>query len=120
MKTIKTIMLALAMIAGATVSAQNESIKPVFEKEGDLIKATYFHSEGVVSQEGTFKDGELHGTWVSYDTEGNKIAMGHYTEGIKTGKWFFWNEDNLSEVDYANNRLAQVLTWNKSTLTSSK
>jgi hypothetical protein len=37
--------------------------------------------------------------------------MGEYNEGIKTGKWIFWNNATLSEVDYAESRVASVKTW---------
>ena len=40
--------------------------------------------------------------------------MAEYNNGKKTGKWFFWNEDSLKEVNYEDNRIAKVTTWNNS------
>lgn len=105
----KNICIAIAILFSATVLAQD--VKPKFEKQGNLIKGTYFHDNGVVSQQGLYKEGKLHGEWKSYDTTGKKIAMGQYEKGAKTGKWFFWSADKLSEVNYDNNKIADVTTW---------
>jgi hypothetical protein len=37
--------------------------------------------------------------------------MAIYDKGQKTGKWFFWNNTVLSEVDYSNNQIAAVKSW---------
>jgi hypothetical protein len=29
----------------------------------------------------------------------------------KAGKWFFWNNDQLTEVDYSENAIVAVNTW---------
>jgi antitoxin component YwqK of YwqJK toxin-antitoxin module len=110
MKKIKNILLATILTFGAAAMAQ-ESPEPKFEKEGNLIKGTFFYEDGSVKQEGTYKDGKLHGKWVAYDTNGKKQSMATYTEGNKTGKWFFWTADKLTEVDYDNNQIANVNTW---------
>jgi hypothetical protein len=34
--------------------------------------------------------------------------MATYDNGQKSGKWFFWNDTVLSEVDYSNNQIASV------------
>lgn len=85
-------------------------------KETNLIEATYYYENGVVSQEGTFTvEGKLNGKWESFDTDGKKVASGYYTNGVKTGKWFFWTADKLKEVDYTNNAIVSVSEWrNKS------
>ena len=66
-----------------------------------------------VQQEGFFKDGKLDGVWTSYSTNGTKIAVATYKNGEKTGKWFFWNNDILHEVDYTNSKIAAVKTWKR-------
>ena len=55
--------------------------------------------------------GKLDGVWTSYDVNGNKIASGNYSNGTKTGKWFFWSGSSLNEVDYSNNNIANIKTW---------
>ncbi|MDO5607203.1 MAG: nicotinic acid mononucleotide adenyltransferase [Capnocytophaga sp.] len=88
--------------------------KPTLEKEGELIKATYYHDNGQVAQCGFYKDGKPHGEWKQFDSEGSKSAIGHYENGRKTGKWFFWNNDTLSEVNYQESRIASVQHWKES------
>lgn len=106
----KSVTVVLALIFSVVLTAQN--VQPEFEKDGDMVKGTYFHENGEVAQTGFFLDGKLHGEWKMFDTAGNKIAMGEYLEGKKAGKWFFWEEKELKEVDYNNNKIANVTIWN--------
>ncbi|MFL1894725.1 toxin-antitoxin system YwqK family antitoxin [Aquimarina sp. 2-A2] len=99
----------IALLLTTTLFAQD--VKPTFEKEGDLIKGTFYYENGEISQFGFYKDGKLHGKWISYNREGKKTAIGNYNQGVKSGKWFFWNNDNLSEVDYSKNQIASVINW---------
>lgn len=109
-------LIASLLFAGAMFA---QEIEPEFTKTGDLVKGTYFFDNGEIQQEGTYKNGELHGEWIAYNTEGEKIAVGKYENGEKTGKWFFWNGDKLMEVDYSNNRITHVTGWkNGQTLVS--
>lgn len=101
--------------------SQNNSPEPVFEQKGELIKGTFYYEDGSVRQEGTYKDGKLHGEWISYDQNGEKSAIARYNEGRKDGKWFFWSADRLTEVDYNNNSIASVNSWKSdSSLVSNK
>jgi antitoxin component YwqK of YwqJK toxin-antitoxin module len=47
-----------------------------------------------------------------FDEKGEKIAMGSYQQGKRTGKWFFWSEESLKEVDFVNNKMAKLVQWN--------
>ena len=84
------------------------------EKEGDLIKYVEYHTNGVVAQMGYIKDGLNHGTWSAFDTQGTKIMEGQYLKGIKTSKWFFWNDESLVEVNFENNKIVKAIRWDKS------
>ncbi|MFD2563207.1 toxin-antitoxin system YwqK family antitoxin [Aquimarina rubra] len=110
----KNLLLTLAILFSGVMMAQD--VKPTFEKQGDIIKGTYFYENGEIRQQGFYnKEGKLHGEWKSYDMTGKKIAMGQYQNGVKTGKWFFWENEKLSEVNYSDNTIASVTTWsNKS------
>ncbi len=106
----RNLVMMLAMMFSATIFAQE--VKPTFEKQGDQIKGTFFYENGTIRQQGFYsKEGKLHGEWKSYDATGKKIAMGQYKNGVKTGKWFFWSADKLSEVNYSDNKIADVTTW---------
>jgi hypothetical protein len=100
-----------AMLISGMIFAQNTALKPKLEAVGNLVKATYVYDNGQVKQEGFYKDGKLQGHWVSYDVNGNKTAVAEYNKGQKVGKWFFWNDSVLSEVDYSDNRVASVKNW---------
>ncbi len=105
----KKYMIIGALLVSGFISAQN--IEPKHEVVGEMVKSTYYYENGKVSQEGFYKDGKVHGKWISYDESGNKKAIGEYTDGAKTGKWFFWNNAILSEVDYSESRIAAVKNW---------
>ena len=107
----KILLSILALSASFMMQAQDKG--PQMEKEGNKVKATYFHENGAVAQTGYFLEGKLHGEWKMFSNEGKKIAMGQYSQGRKTGKWFFWEEDGLKEVDYQDNRIASVVKWNQ-------
>ena len=108
----KKLLMMTALVFTGALFAQD--VKPEFEEQGDLIKGTFFYEDGAVKQKGTYKDGKLHGKWVAYDKTGAKTAVAQYANGENTGKWFFWNNGNLTEVDYTNNTIAEVTTWDNS------
>lgn len=112
-EAMRNIMILFAVLFSVSLLAQDE-IKPKYEIEGELVKATYYHDNGEVAQTGYYLDGKVHGEWKAYNPEGKKIAMGNYEQGEKVGKWFFWSDQKLSEVNYEDSRLASVTTWNNS------
>ncbi|CAL68033.1 toxin-antitoxin system YwqK family antitoxin [Christiangramia forsetii] len=116
MKRIKNTVLAVAFLMGGVAIAQDTELKPVFEEQGNLIKGTFYYEDGSIRQEGTYKDGRLHGEWVSYNQDGKKTAIANYKNGKKDGKWFFWSETKLTEVDYENSVIASVNSWKSESL----
>lgn len=100
-------ILIITLLA-LSFGAYAQEVKPTFEKEGNKIKATYFHANGVVSQQGYFLNEKLAGEWKMFDDKGEKIATGTYDNGIKTGKWLFWEADVKKEVNFDNNKIASV------------
>lgn len=107
----KNMILTFAMLFSVVLLAQGENIKPTFEKDGDMIKATYFHENGEIAQAGYLVNSKPHGEWVSFDTNGKKTAVAHYNEGVKIGKWFMWSGEKLTEIDYDNNKIVNVVKW---------
>ncbi len=106
MKKILTIVCLLAF--GLT---QAQDIKPLYEKDGDIIKVTHFYNNGNIKEQGFYKNKLLNGTWTRFDEKGNKTVIAHYKEGKKTGKWFMWSGNELKEINYENNAVANVQTW---------
>lgn len=104
----KTILFVTILLVTAVTYAQKDKELKLNE-DTNLIEATYYHDNGQVSQQGTFTiAGKLHGKWVSFNEAGEKISVGSYKNGLKTGKWFFWSDEILKEVEYSNNAIAGV------------
>lgn len=97
------------MLISGIVFSQNS--QPKLEVVNKLVKATYYHDNGQLMQEGFFKNGKLQGEWISYDEVGNKTAIATYDNGQKVGKWFHWTAGNLNEVDYSNNKIVAIKSW---------
>ncbi|WP_323789193.1 nicotinic acid mononucleotide adenyltransferase [Psychroserpens sp.] len=111
----KKVMLLLALLISVVSFAQQER-KLELNKDTNLIEVTYYHDNGVVSQTGSYTlDGKLQGQWLSYDTEGKKSISANYDNGKKVGKWFYWNDTTLKEVDYTNNAITSVNEWDNKT-----
>lgn len=107
----KNTILVLAFLIGA-VSFGQEKRELKLNKETNLIDVTFYHDNGVVSQTGAYTlDGKLQGEWLSYNTEGKKLVKANYNNGLKSGKWFYWNDKLLTEVDYLKNGIASVKKW---------
>ncbi|WP_338410505.1 membrane-binding protein [uncultured Flavobacterium sp.] len=107
----KKVVIIAALLISVVFYAQE--VKPKFEVEGNEVKATYFYDNGQIKQEGHYLEGKLQGKWVAYSEDGNKTAVGEYIKGEKVGKWFFWTENSLNEVDYSDNRVADVRKWSR-------
>ncbi|GGG34701.1 toxin-antitoxin system YwqK family antitoxin [Bizionia arctica] len=110
----KVVMFFVFLIS--VVSFAQEQISPKLEQVGDEIEVTYFHDDGVIQQHGFFnQEGKLQGTWTSYNVDGEKVAIGNYDNGQKVGKWFFWANDTLKEVDFIESKIATVSEWKDGT-----
>lgn len=109
----KKIMMIAVLVVSSVTFAQNR--EPKLEEINGTVKATYYHENGEIQQEGFFADGKLEGKWISYNESGVKIAIAEYAKGEKVGNWFFWNNDGLSEVDYSKDNILSVKKWSKGT-----
>ena len=78
------LLLAMLLTTAHTFSQKERELE--FNEVTDLIEATYYHDNGVISQKGSFTiDRKLHGEWISYDREGAKVSEGFYKNGVRTG-----------------------------------
>ena len=107
----KSYVLSFLFVLASGFMFSQENNSEFVELDNGLVEATYYHDNGSIEQQGTFKDGLLHGAWTSFDRNGNKVAMGNYVKGKKTGKWFFWSDTSLKEVDYVDSRIVSVHEW---------
>lgn len=116
----KLLILIVALICSAAVFSQ-ETKENDYTVKNNLIEVTMFHDNGQISQTGFYTlEGKLQGNWYSYDVNGKKLAAAKYDNGNKVGKWFFWNEKTLKEVDYKSNQVAVVNEWKNSSTIASK
>ena len=114
----KSVLFLFALFISMVSFAQQERDLKLNEKT-NLIEVTYYHDNGVVSQTGAYTlDGKLQGAWLSFNTEGSKTVSANYDNGKKVGKWFYWNDTTLTEVDYTNNAIVSVNEWTNSSLVS--
>ena len=103
----KKLILIFALLVAGYGFAQKPNVK--LEKVGDLTLATYYYDNGKIEQQGTFNnEGKLQGKWVSYDIDGNKLSIGYYDNGLKVGKWVFWQDGVQKEVEYKNSKITNV------------
>lgn len=100
--------LMMILVMAFTFGAVAQDVEPKFEKEGNKVKATYFHANGEISQQGYFMNEKLDGEWKMFNEKGDKIAIGNYSKGAKTGTWMFWEGDSVKEVSFDDNRIAGV------------
>ncbi|MGB1269522.1 MAG: toxin-antitoxin system YwqK family antitoxin [Flavobacteriaceae bacterium] len=111
----KKLLMLFVLVFGVVSFAQEKKVN--VEQKGDIYHATYFHDNGEIAQQGYFNaSGKLHGTWVNFDSEGNKISLGNFDNGKKVGKWLFWSADKLTEIDYRNFKINEVNQWNNKTM----
>ena len=107
-----TLFVLTSVVLSAQGGAATETIKPVYEKDGDLVKVTFFYETGEVKEQGFYDtDKKLTGKWIQFDTSGKKTTIAHYYKGNKVGKWFVWKGDTLLEVDYEESKIASVSEW---------
>ena len=104
------VVVALMMISAISFAQNERTLK--LNQDTNTIDVVYYHDNGQISQTGAYTlDGKLQGEWLSYDANGKKIASATYDNGKKAGKWFFWNDNTLQEVDYSNNAIASLNEW---------
>ncbi|APY10756.1 nicotinic acid mononucleotide adenyltransferase [Seonamhaeicola sp. NFXS20] len=110
----KYILILAVLFIGTSVFAQESNAKVKRVQKKELTEATYFYADGSIQQKGTFnKAGKLHGTWTSYDKAGNKLAVGNYENGKKVGKWLFYANGVVNEVNYVDSKITNVATTSK-------
>ena len=105
-------VLCILLVLSVSFVFSQETPNIEITNDGNVVIATYYHDNGAIEQQGPFnKQGELHGIWTSYDDQGNKVCTGNYQNGQKTGKWMFWTDTKLKEVEYINSQIVSVNEW---------
>lgn len=108
----RNLITAIVLLFSVVVFSQEQKIDYI-KIDNDIVQATYYFADNstVVEREGFFnKDGKLHGTWVSYDEQGNKTTIANYENGVKEGVWTYFKQDKVSVVTYKENKIVSVDT----------
>ncbi len=113
MSVMNKILVLVCFLSLGVMQAQE--VESQYEKDGDIIKVTHFYDNGNVKEQGFYKDKLLDGKWVRFDESGKKTVEAYYSKGRKVGKWFVWTKNEVKEVSYENNAVANVQTKNENT-----
>jgi antitoxin component YwqK of YwqJK toxin-antitoxin module len=70
-----------------------------------------YFSNGVTNEIRSYKEGEMHGQWITWNEQGQKIAEAEYYDGLKHGKWYVWNDEGVLLYDMSYNHGARSGTW---------
>lgn len=104
----KKFVTTLAIFIFMVNMSFSQAVEPTFEKQDDLVKATYYYDTGSIKEVGFFKDNKLHSQWISYNKEGEIKTVAVYNEGKKDGKWYLVGEETVKEVTYKSNKIVKV------------
>lgn len=103
-KTVASLVVFMLLISVSFA----QGVEPTFEKQDDLVKATYYHDNGMVKEVGFFKNDKLHDKWISYNEEGKIKVVAFYNNGKKDGKWYLIGDEAVKEVTYKSNKIIKV------------
>ncbi len=113
MKKLVSALIVFMLMISVSFAQQ---IEPTFEKQEDLVKATYYHDNGMIKEVGFFKNDKLHDKWVSYSKEGKIKVVAIYNNGEKDGKWYMIEDEAVKEVTYKSNKIIKVQEVEKADL----
>ncbi len=103
-----TFFLLAFLISAVSFEQQKRDLK--LNKNTNLIDITYYHDKGAVGQFGAYTlNGLLQGEWLSFNAQVEKLVSANYDNGKKGGKWFYWTNKTLKEVDYNENGIVNVI-----------
>ena len=123
MKNIYTIVIILVGVfsySQSNIDVKNigpEDLEHMYNRLDPVSQVVIYHDNGNIYQKGFLKNDKLHGRWESFDNNGNLVVVGEYKNGKKKGKWFFWNDNQLKEVNFKNNKVLSHYSWTNSTST---
>ena len=62
------------------------------------------------------KEGKLHGSWESYNSDGSKKCFATYNYGLKVGVWTYWNMHKITKIEYDNDNILKIEEINNETI----
>jgi antitoxin component YwqK of YwqJK toxin-antitoxin module len=58
-----------------------------------VLKETQYYQDGAKYIEGDYKNGERHGKWTAWHSNGNVWSIGHYKKGVEVGLKTVYHEN---------------------------
>jgi len=104
----KKILMTLMLFLGFNLFSQNAIYT---DYDGNkIIEYTLQDEYGKVLETGFYFNNKMHGTWTSFFPSGKKQAVVKFRNGIKNGKWFYYDEDGrvLMSITYKDDRKVMV------------
>lgn len=107
-------MKRLIFIMGLFLSISAYSQENVLYEQDPVterVSYTKFHEDGQVAETGSFNTSfKTDGKFISYDREGNILAIAYYKNGKKTGTWKHYHGKHIYiEIVYRDNKPIKVL-----------
>lgn len=100
MKSVKTIFFRLIFLMFLIVTSQVQATENhiVYNQKGDKTmelvkldednyKVVKYHVNGVIQEQGHYRNGLKNGCWLAYDEKGNCISRVYFDMGNRTGVW---------------------------------
>jgi antitoxin component YwqK of YwqJK toxin-antitoxin module len=79
---------------------KNKDITPRNENGNRHGYWEYYYSNGKLAYKGTYVDGNRHGYWEVYHSNGNLWYKGNYVDGKQHGYWEYYYNGNLNQIIY--------------------
>ena len=101
MKTLLTLLTCLFILSPNVVLS--ETIYDLVERGGLHYKKfsdVPFTGKTTGEIQGTYRNGKMHGLWVSYWDNGQLLGKGNWKDGKKDGLWFIYNRDGTVGEKY--------------------
>lgn len=119
----RNLMIACLMFCSIFAFAQQKELHTFYE-DGSL-KSAYSYSDennytvvnyypsGTVMETGSFLNGNLNGTWISFSAKGIKTGEAVYVNGSREGEWkMFDDAGNVRyKINYAANRIVSANSY---------
>ena len=100
----KKLLFVVCVFFTQTTFAQTVSVED-WDNNG-VLEYVKTSEDGTKLEEGSIIDGQYHGKWTSYFSDGNIRVVAYFNMGKKNGTWKFFNQEGLltHEVTYEDNK----------------
>ena len=105
----KNLVLFITVLFFDISSYSQNTQLPKTETKGNLQEVTIYYENGAIMQHGFYtKEGKLHGSWESYNSDGSKKCFATYNYGLKVGVWTYWNMHKITKIEYDNDNILKI------------